>query len=157
MSDILGKITGLVLAVILCVIAPLVIAIMADDMSDKRTIYSEMTNFVDEVVDTSTINKTQLEDFYAAINAHGPICEVRLTRYVRAANPDGKGDIEITYMPTDITVGTTNSDIISKFNQGDLISVTVVARDYTGVQKVGRSFVGGFMAPLNYTVTARVR
>lgn len=157
MGDIAGKLIGVVLAFVLCILSPLTITVMSDDMADRRVIYSDMTSFVDEVVDTATITKAQLEDFYAAINTHGPICQVQITRYVRAANPDTSGSVELTYMPVDVTVDTGNSDIIEKFNKGDLIKVHVTAKDYTGAQRVGRNLLGAFLTPIEYSITARVR
>lgn len=157
MSDIVGKVLGVILAFILCILAPLTVAVMSDDMTDRRAIYGDMTNFIDEVVDTATITQEQLEDLYASINARGPICEIKITRYMRAANPDTNGEIEITYMPVDVTIGTAGNNIISKFNQGDLIKISVIARDYSGIQKVGRAILGGFLTPIDLSVTARVR
>lgn len=127
---------------------------MSDDMSDRRILYSETTNFVDEVVDTATITADQLTDLYAGLNSYGPICEVKIYRYMRAANPAKDGSVEVTYMPMDISID--KSSKIS-FNTGDLIKVELKAVDYAGVQRVARGLLGAFLTPIEYSVTARVR
>lgn len=154
MGDIFGKVFGVILAFILCILAPITVSVMADDMSDRRILYSEMTNFVDEVVDTATITKEQLTDLYAGLNSYGPLCEVKITRYMRAANPDSKGQVEVTYMPVDISVNTPSK---VSFNTGDLVKVELRAVDYAGVQRVARGLLGAFLKPIEYSVTARVR
>lgn len=154
MGDIVGKVLGIILASILCIVAPLTVTVMSDDMSDRRILYSEMTNFVDEVVDTATITEERLTDLYASLNSHGPICAVKVYRYMRAANPDKNGSVEVTYMPTDISI---NMSSKVSFNTGDLIKVELRAVDYAGVQRVARGLLGAFLTPIEYTVTARVR
>lgn len=154
MGDVVGKVLGIILAFILCIIAPLTVTVMADDMSDRRLLYSELTNFVDEVVDTATITEEQLTDLYAGLNSYGPICEVKVYRYMRAANPNKDGKVEVTYMPMDISVD--KSSIIS-FNTGDMIKVELRAVDYAGTQRIARGFLGAFLKPIEYSVTARVR
>ena len=154
MGDIVGKVIGIILAFILCILAPLTVVVMSDDMSDRRLLYGELTNFVDEVVDTATITEEQLTDLYAGLNSYGPLCEVKIYRYLRAANPNKNGDVEVTYMPMDITTDR-QGDVV--FNQGDLIKVSIEAVDYTGVQRIARGMLGAFLQPIKYSVTARVR
>ena len=154
MGDVAGKVVGVILAFVLCVLAPLTIVMMSDDMSDRRALYGEMTSFIDEVVDTATITEEQLTDLYAALNSYGPLCEVKIYRYLRAANPDKDGKVEVTYMPMDVTV---DRESTIKFNQGDLIKVSLKAVDYAGVQRIARGMLGAFLQPIEYSVTARVR
>ena len=157
MGDVVGKIIGVILSAILCIIAPLVIVVMSDDMSDRRILFAEITSLVDEIVDTGEITNEQLVDFYTAVSSHGPICEVRIVRKMRAANMNTEGKVEITYMPIDVTVGALGKDVLETFNTGDLVNVRVAAVDYSGMQKAGRAFLGGFLKPIDLQIEARVR
>lgn len=153
MSDILGKILGIIIAFILCILAPLTVVIMSDDMVDRRAIYSEMTTFIDQVIDTGELTEAQLSDFMYGISSYGPICEVRITRHIRIVNPAEGGGIVVSYTPTDVF----NEGKDITFNQGDLIQVHVEAVEYTGTQRVARLTLGTALQPIDYTVTGRVR
>ena len=154
MGDVLGKIFGVVLAFILCILAPLTVAVMSDDMTDRRAIYSEMTDFVDEVVDTAQITPEQLSDFYAGISAYGPVCEVQVFRYMRTAEPGVDRTYDITYIPLNVNMSSTDT---TYFNTGDMIKIHVEAVGYRGMQKTARGLLGGFLQPIEYSVVARVR
>lgn len=153
MSDILGKILGVIIAFVLCILAPLTIVTMSDDMVDRRAIYSEMTTFVDQIIDTGELTKEQLADFMYGVSSYGPVCEVKIVRYIRVVNPKAGGGITVSYTPTDIYAEGSHIN----FNQGDLIQVHVEAVEYTGMQKVARLALGTALRPLDYTVTGRVR
>lgn len=161
MSDALGKIIAIVLSFLLCIIAPLTIIVMTDDMADRREIFSEMTTFVDTVTDTGTITPAQLKDFYYAVSSYGPKCSVTITRYIRVVNPGAtipgttdKFTAEISYIPKNIS-GTGMTE--EEFYQGDLIKVHVEATGYTGMQQFVRSTVGILLKPISFSITAKVR
>ena len=160
MSDILGKIIGIVLSFLLCVLAPLTLIVLSEDTSARRNIYSEMTRFVDTVTDTGEITEAQLKDFYYGVSSYGPQCSVTITRYIRVVNPgvtaDGSSSSNamVSYIPKALSsTGLTTQ----QFEQGDLIKVHVEATGYTGMQQFARATIGAALRPISFSVTAKVR
>ncbi|WP_105614117.1 hypothetical protein [Vallitalea okinawensis] len=127
MSDILSKFLGVILAFILLAGAPITIHTLSSDLTMKRGVMNEMTNFIDKVTDTGKIADVELADFYLASSSYGVAMDVEIKRYVRVINPDGAGGTYTTY---------TRSDNISSWNQGDIIQVTVKAIDWSSSQRI---------------------
>lgn len=152
MGDVFGKILGVILAFILCILAPLTITAMSDDMADRRAIYSDITSFVDQIIDTREVSDQQMKSFLYSVSSHGPICDVKIIRNMRVVNPGPDGNIT-TYVPIDTFV----EGAPIHFNEGDLIEVSVSAVEYTGAQKVARMTIGVALKPIEFTVTGRVR
>lgn len=150
MSDLFGKVFGVILAFILVFVAPFTILTLTNEMVARRTILNEMQSFIDETIDSRQITDTQLEDFYLAISGLGPICDVEIERYVRTVDPDPKD-------PDEIYVTYVYSEDNRTYNQGDKIKVRVHAISYTGTEKYLRSIAGMFLPSLDYTLAARVR
>lgn len=150
MSDLFGKVFGVILAFILVFVAPFTILTLTNEMVARRTILNEMQSFIDETIDSRQITDMQLEDFYLAISGLGPICDVEIERYVRTVDPDPKD-------PDEIYVTYVFSEDNRTYNQGDKIKVRVHAISYTGTEKYLRSISGMFLPSLDYTLAARVR
>ena len=153
MSDIFSKLIAVVLAFILCIVAPVTVNLMTDDMSSRRLIFNEMTTFIDEVIDVGQITEAQLKDFYYGISSYGPACSVQIYRYIRTVQVDEHNNTYTVYLPQDITTTT----LPIKFNQGDLIKVHVSATHYTGAQQVGQFILGQSFKPIDYSLSGRVR
>ena len=153
MGDTIGKIIGVIIAFILCIIAPITVNLMSDDMSDRRLIFNEMTTFVDEVIDVGQVTETQLKDFYYGVSSYGPACSVQIYRYIRTVQLDENNNTYTSYIPQDITT----SPMPVKFNQGDLIKVHVSATNYTGAQQIGQFILGQSFNPIDYSLSGRVR
>ena len=153
MGDIFGKILGVILAFILCIMAPLTIVAMSDDMSDRRAIYSDVTNLIDQTVDTGQITEQQLQQFLYNVSSHGPVCDVKIVRHMRVVNPSADGGTITTYVPIDMFL----DGAPMHFNTGDLIQVSVKAVEYTGAQRVARMSIGVALTPIEYAVSGRVR
>lgn len=153
MGDIFGKILGVILAFILCIMAPLTVIAMSDDMADRRAIYADITAFVDQTIDTGNITDLQLKEFLYAVSSHGPVCDVKIVRQMRVVNPDPKGGTVVTYVPMDVFL----DGVPMHFNQGDLIQVSVEAVEYTGAQRIARMSIGVALQPIAYSIAGRVR
>ena len=118
---------GLFLAFFLLVIAPLTNNALAQDLTTKRSILNEMTNFVDKVTDSGYVSDAMLSDFYLGCSSHGAIVDVTVQRYIKVVNPDGSGGTYTTYVL---------SDQINNWNRSDIVKVKVEAIGYTGAQKL---------------------
>ena len=153
MGDVFGKILGVILAFILCIMAPLTIVAMSDDMADRRAIYSDITNLIDQTIDTGEITEQQLRSFLYAVSSHGPVCDVKITRQMRVVNPSSDGGTVTTYVPTDMFI----DGAPMHFNSGDLIQISVKAVEYTGAQRIARLSIGQALQPIDYTVAGRIR
>lgn len=150
MSDIFGKLFGVVLAFILSVLTPYTITTMVDDMVARRSIINEMSMFIDEVIDTREITEQQLADFQLGCNSYGPVVQIEVVRYVKTIDPlpGHPGETYITYVV---------SDDNTKYNQGDHIQVTVKTIGYTGSQRLVMATVGLLSPKFNCTLAGRVR
>lgn len=127
MSDFFNKMIGLFLAFFLLVVAPLTNNALAQDLTTKRAILNEMTNFVDKVTDSGYISDEMLSDFYLGCSSYGAIVDVTVHRYIKVVNPNGSGGTYTTYVP---------SDQIKNWNRGDIVKVKVEAIGYSGAQKL---------------------
>ncbi len=148
MSDFLNRLIGLFLVFILLVLAPLTIHSLSTDLTIKRSILNEITNFIDKVTDTAQVTEAQQTDFYIGCSSYGAIVDVQIKRYIRIVNPDGMGGTYTSYALT---------DNILHFNQGDIVQVEVKAIDYTGAQKLMWYFNKIFTPKLEFTLAGMVR
>ena len=155
MSDIFGKILGIVLVFLLCVLAPISIIVLTDDMTDRRNIFNEMTNFVDTVIDSDKISEAQLRDFYYGVSSYGPQCSVEIVQYIRVVTPGAQeGEAKISYVPVNIT---TQAETDVTLTTGDIVKVHVHATSYTGVQQFVHATIGMLLHPIDFTVSGKVR
>lgn len=127
MTDIINKIIGVFLAFTLLVGAPLVISAMNKDLTMNRSVLNEMTNLINKVTDSGSLNSTDLSDFYLGISSHGAAMDAQIQRYIKVVNPDGSGGIYTSYVLT---------DNLEEWNTGDIIKVSVQAIDYTSAQRM---------------------
>jgi hypothetical protein len=142
MSDFLNKLIGVVLAFILLAAAPLIITSLGNDLTMKRSVLNETTNFINKVTDNARISDLDLSNFYLGISAYGVSMDGIVQRYVKVVNPDGNGGTYTTY---------TASDQLTSWNKGDIIKVTVKAIDYTGSQRIMNRIM--HLSPPKYDVT----
>ena len=148
MSDFPSKILGLFLAFFLLVVAPLTNYGLSNDLTTKRAVLNEMTNFIDKVTDVSTITEVSLADFYLGCSSHGAIVDVKVDRYIKIVNPDGSGGTYTTYVL---------SDQLVSWNQGDIVKVRVQAIDYTGAQRMMWYFLKLVTPKLDFELAGMVR
>lgn len=148
MNDFFTKLIGLFLAFFLLVIAPLTNNALAQDLTTKRAVLNEMTNFIDKVTDTRQISDLTLADFYLGCSSHGAVVDVKLDRYIKVVNPDGSGGTYTTYVL---------SDQITSWNRGDIIKVRVEAIDYTGAQRLMWYFLKLATPKLEFELSGMVR
>ncbi|QMV40500.1 hypothetical protein [Cohnella cholangitidis] len=148
MTDIFNKILGVLLAFTLLAGGPLVINTMSKDLTMNRSVLNEMTNLIDKVTDNGRLTPEDKEDFYIAISSHGMTMDATIRRYMKVVNPDGPNSTATSYML---------NDDISKWNQGDIIKVTVKAIDYTGAQRLQNQLLRITPAKFDQTLSGMVR
>lgn len=148
MTDLFGKIVGVFLAFLLLGCATLIIDTKIDEVGMKRSIYNEMTNFIDKTTDSGKISKRDLSDFYLGVSSHGVAMDAKIQRYVRVVNPDGAGGTYTTY---------TLSENINDWNKGDIIKITCKTIGYTSGQKFTHRLMGVSPSDTPYVLSGMVR
>lgn len=149
MYGVVNKLLGVVLVLILIVLM-LCNIMVASQLQARRSIVAEVTNFVDEVTDTGTLTESHIEDLYLGVNAYGPVCDVKITRYARVIEPDPTkpGSTYTTYII---------SDDILNWNQGDLIKVHCEEAGHTGLAYFLYHVINIVMQPVDFAFTGRIR
>ena len=149
MYGIVNKILG-VLMVLILMILMLCNIMVAHQLQARRSVVAEVTNFVDELTDTGTLTEKHITDLNLAVNAYGPVCDVKIERYARIINPDPKapGQTYTTYA---------YDEDISTLNQGDLCKVTVTEAGHTGIAYFLYRVLSIVMQPIDFSFTGRIR
>jgi len=150
MHDIPGKVIGLVLAFVLCVIMPFVTVTVENEMIDRRLIINDVSNFIDEVVDSRYITDTMLKELNVNLASYGMSVDYEIKHYVRTVNTDPltNGEYYVSYIPT----GNTKT-----YSKGDKISVRVYTVGYSSTEALAHKLTGMFVKDLDETITARIR
>ena len=149
-NDLAGKIIGMLLAFILCVVSPFVTINAQNEMLDRRMIMNNITDFIDEVIDSRTVSDAALSELNVSLASYGITVDYEITRYRISIDPDPlKGDA--------YTINYVVSDDLSKFNKGDKVSVHVYTVGYSSTQSLAHKLTGMFVKDLDETITARIR
>lgn len=164
MKDIPGKFVGLFLAFFLCVIGPVVNINSQQEMLMRRQILSEMSNFIDEVVDARAIYPSMRKELVTRLNSYGVAVNFKIVKEQRSidasivttGNTESvEGTAVTSYIPVPLN-GLSDSDTIY-FSSGDRVGIEVVGLSYTGIQNVTHSLSGLFLPKVDYRLYARVR
>lgn len=149
-SDIPGKFLGLLVGFILVVIVPFVTTTVESEMVDRRLIVNDVTNFIDEVVDSRTITDGMIDDLNVNISSHGMSVDYEITRYARSVDPDPvhSGEYYITYL---------KRDDWKNYAKGDKISLHFYVTGYSTTETLAHKITGMFIKDLDTTITARIR
>ncbi len=148
MHDIPGKFIGLLLAFLLLVIVPFANTSLENEMIDRRAIVMDVTNFIDQVVDSREITDAELREFNARLASYGVTVNYEITRYQMSVNP-GVGQTTVTtYFP---------SKELDKWNTGDRIQIHVWTTGYSGSQALSHALTGIYTSELDRTFVARIR
>ena len=75
-NDIPGKFIGLLIAFVLTVVMPFVNTTVETEMLDRRSIISDVSNFIDEVVDSRQVTPSMLQELNTNLAAYGVIDEM---------------------------------------------------------------------------------
>lgn len=148
--DIPGKFIGLMLAFILTVVTPFVNTTVELEMLDRRSIITDVTNFIDEVVDSRQITDAMLKELNSNLASYGVTVDYEITHLKRDVNPDPlePGSYYTSYIPVGDTV---------PWEKGDRISVRVRTVGYSTTQTLAHRLVGMFVSELDRTIVARIR
>ncbi len=147
MTNVVSKVLGVVIVLALMLLM-LCNVMVADQLQARRSIVAEVTNFVDEVSDSGTLDEKKVSDLYIACNGYGPVCNVTVTRYTRQVNPKPGGGTYTTYGV---------ADNIYTWNQGDLIKVSVDEVGYTSMSYFLYVTTKLSMRPVEFELTGRIR
>lgn len=149
-NDLPGKIIGMLLAFVLCVIAPFVTISTQNEMIDRRMIINHVTDFIDEVVDSREVTDTALTELNINLASYGIMVDYEITRLALSIDPDPvTGN---SYTPNYVV---TND--FYHYNKGDKISVRIYTVGYSSTQALAHKLTGLFVKDLDETITARIR
>lgn len=149
-NDIPGKFIGLLLAFVLTVVMPFVNTTVELEMLDRRSIITDTTNFIDEVIDSRQITDAMLKEFHTNISSYGVNVDYEITHLKRTVNPD----------PANPDAYYTNYVPVSNdypWEKGDRISVRVYTVGYSSTQTLAHKLIGLFISELDRTIVARIR
>lgn len=149
-NDIPGKFIGLLLAFVLTVIMPFVTVTVENEMCDRRLIISDVTNFIDEVVDSRNITDGMIDELNVKLASYGMSVDYEITHYSRTVNVDPlkAGDYYTSYVKVNQN---------ETYSKGDKISVRVFTTSYSATEALAHKLTGMFVKDLNVTITARIR
>lgn len=149
-SDLPGKIIGILLAFVLCVIAPFVLINVQDEMLDRRMIINNVSDFIDEVIDSREITDTALKELNISLASYGITVDYEIKRYARTVDydPISDSDYSVNYV-----LVTDNKH----YEKGDKISIHVYTVGYSSTNALAHKLVGMFVRDLDETITARIR
>ena len=165
MKDIPGKFLGLLLAFFLCVIAPLVNIVTQQDMLTRRQIVTEMSNFIDEVIDSRAYYPTMRKELITRLNSYGVTVTFKVIKEQRSVDAsvvssssgldavEGSADVSFVTVPLE-DLG--ENDVIH-FETGDRVGIEVMSMSYSGIQYIVHELAGVFLPKFEYRLYARVR
>lgn len=143
-----SKIIGLVIVFVMLVLGPTLRSVQMDSISQRRELYNEVTNMLDNITDSGQITNQTIEDFYLGVASKGIPVDVQIERYVKVVNPDGQGGTYYTY---------TYSDEINDWNKGDICKIKVTQLTETNLQKLSYNLSKMYTKPIDFTFAGRVR
>lgn len=149
-NDLPGKFIGILVAFFLAVVVPYVNTTVEQEMLDRRSIIMDVTNFIDEVVDSRQITDAALRELNTSLASYGTSVDYEITHYRRTVNPD----------PMKANSYYTNYIIVDENEEwlkGDRISITVKSIGYSTTETIAHKLVGMFVPDLNRTLAARIR
>lgn len=150
-NDLPGKFIGLLLAFVLTVIMPFVTVTVENEMLDRRLIISDVTNFIDEVVDSRNVTDAMIDELNVKLASYGMSVDYEIKHYARSVNVDPLDGGE-SYYTNYIQVDDTSS-----YQKGDKISVRVFTTSYSATEALAHKLTGMFVKDLDTTITARIR
>lgn len=149
-SDIPGKLIGLILAFVLVILMPFVTVTVENEMLDRRLIVTDVTNFIDEVIDSRNITDAMIDELNVNLAKYGMSVDYEIIHYGRSVNvdPTSSDDYFVTYV---------KKDDIRNYSKGDKISIHVYTTSYSASEYLAHKVTGMFVKDLDVTITARIR
>lgn len=149
-KDLPGKFIGVLLAFALTVIGPFVNTTVEQELLDRRSIVRDVSNFIDEVVDSRQVTEAMLRELNTNIASYGTSVQYEITHHRRTVNPDplNPDDYYTNYVIVDNT---------EPWLKGDRISVHFYSVSYSTTETISHKIAGIFVPTLDRTITARIR
>lgn len=149
--DIPGKFIGLILVFFLLVVAPYVNVTVANEMIDRRSIITDVTNFMDEVVDSRLITDTALKELNTNIASYGVNIDYEITHYRRSVNPDPidkDNQFYVSYIPVSLN---------EPWEKGDRIEVHIFTVGHSAAETLSHKIANLFVSDFDRRICARIR
>ena len=148
-NDLPGKIFGIIMGFILCVVMPFVNTASSQEMDNRRLVIEDVSDFLDSVCDGRVISEAEISALNARLSSYGMILDYDIHRYARTVNPD--------YTGHDYVVDYVEVDDITTYNKGDKIIIHVYEVSNSSTISLSRKMVGLFVSDFDLTIAARVR
>lgn len=149
-NDMPGKIIGIILAFVLAVIVPFVNTTVEQEMLDRRSIVMDVTNFIDEVVDSRQISDSMIRELNTKISSYGMTVDYTITHYRQSVNPDPVNPDK--YYSNYVVI-----DNAEEWQRGDRIEVHVYTLGYSTAESIAHKITGMFIQDLDRTFASRIR
>lgn len=156
-SDLPGKLIGLVLAFVLTVIMPFVTVTTENEMLDRRLIINDVTEFMDEVVDSRQITDAMLKELNSKLASYGMTCDYTIRRYARSVNLDPVSKSNDSDSVDSYYVTYVEQDDTNHWDKGDKIAVNIRVVSYSTTQALAHRLTHIFVRDMDTTLTARIR
>lgn len=147
--DLPGKFIGLLLAFVLCILAPFVALTVESEMLDNRMMVMDITEFIDGVVDSRQLTDSMISELNVKLASYGKTVDYDITRYARSidADPVNPGDYYVSFIE--------QADY--DFVKGDKICIHAYVTGYSTAETLAHKMSGIFIKDLDVTFTARIR
>lgn len=150
MHDLPGKFIGIIIAFVLAVVVPFVNTTVQQEMLDRRSAVMDVTNFIDEVVDSRQITDAAVRELNSSLASYGTSFDYEVTHYRRTVNPDPmkSGSYYTNYIVVDSE---------QEWERGDRISVRLFTIGHSTTETISHKLSGLFVPELDRTIAARIR
>lgn len=153
MVDFVNKIITLIMIFVLLVIAPLTVSYMSDEMTMRRLVLNEVTQFIDTTTDKGSVQESDLNDLYLGVNSCGGTFNVTVKRLIRVAteriNPTtGNKEVKTMYF---------SDDSLEDMNTGDVIKVSVEEIGVSPAKKFVWNMLKVDMGKFKFSLAGAVR
>lgn len=154
MHDIPGKLLWLIVLFVV-IIGFFGITTTEVTMLDKRSLYTDMCDFVDSVVDSRMVTSSEIKEFEARIASYGFSVDYEIQYLRRVDTPvDSGGSLTNTFKTVWVDA---DWEVDEELSKGDKIVVHVWALGNTRTQNMLTAVSSLWVKPFDETVPARIR
>ena len=162
MTDIPGKIIGILLSLFLCIIAPAMTLTLQKDMVARRYAITEMCGLLDEIADSRQYNPIMRRSLSERLASYGLNVDFEVRREMRvvdarttvSSDAINEQDYTVHYVTVPID---TLTDKTVYFNTGDRVGIILDSINNPTTQAFNMGFLNLFIPKFHYVMYERVR
>jgi len=139
MTSFVPKIIGVILALVLLILAPMVCKSNIDEIAIERTTWNALEMYVDIIADKGQLTVSDYTDFVKRVSSKGLAFNITITTSIRRAFPSGADGFEIKYIDNSVIRSIEGGvTTLTKFGKGDIVSVEIEAINKTRAQRINQ-------------------